>query len=561
VKKTVKQKDNHYISAKESRNIAKNNIKTIKALQKKRASYKKEDYLTEMRDERNVVEFDNLHTYFYTDNGTVKAVNGVSFDIPQGSTVGVVGESGCGKSVTSLSLMQLVQGPMGQIVEGSIRFRSTVRTPVGTEPIMVPKRAEGKTVLDENGNPVMEPKLNRFGKKCYRIVKNEVNKVDEIGTKEEVTEKTDTETQKTKFELPFKIETVMTEKKENGETVLDESGNPVMEPKLNRFGKKCYRIVKNTDFKLPPLPIKIETVMTEKKEEGEIILDEGGNPVMVQALNKHGKPRTRKIFEEHEEVYDIAKMPVGAMASIRGREISMIFQEPMTSLNPVFTIGMQLDEVTLLHVDGADKETAKERSIEMLKLVGIAMPEHVYKSYPHQLSGGMRQRVMIAMALCCNPKLIIADEPTTALDVTIQAQILDLLRSVKDKISGSIMLITHDLGVIAEMVDYVVVMYAGRVVEKGTVSEIFKNPLHPYTIGLQKSKPVVGKEVDRLYSIPGNVPNPINMPATCYFKDRCDRKCASCNGEYPGMIQVTPTHFVACHLYDNQVDFGGKRDE
>ena len=173
------------------------------------------------------------------------------------------------------------------------------------------------------------------------------------------------------------------------------------------------------------------------------------------------------------------------MSKIRGREIAMIFQEPMTSLNPVFTIGNQIDEVTLLHVDGADKQMAKEKSIEMLKLVGIAMPEHVYKSYPHELSGGMRQRVMIAMALCCNPKLIIADEPTTALDVTIQAQILDLLRDVKDKISGSIMLITHDLGVIAEMVDYVVVMYAGRVVEKGTVQEIFKNPMHPYTIGLQ----------------------------------------------------------------------------
>lgn len=420
------EKNKHYISSKESRNIAKENIRTIKALQKKRASYKKEDYVTTMRDERNVVEFDNLHTYFYTDNGTVKAVNGVSFDIPQGSTVGVVGESGCGKSVTSLSLMQLVQGPMGQIVDGSIRFRSTVRTPVGTEPIM-------KEKVDENGN---------------------------------------------------------------------------------------------------------------------VVLDENGQPVMVQALNKRGKPRYKKVFEEREEVYDIAKMPISAMSSIRGREIAMIFQEPMTSLNPVFTIGNQLDEVTLLHVDGADKETAKERSIEMLKLVGIAMPEHVYKSYPHQLSGGMRQRVMIAMALCCNPKLIIADEPTTALDVTIQAQILDLLRSVKDKISGSIMLITHDLGVIAEMVDYVVVMYAGRVVEKGTVQEIFKNPMHPYTIGLQKSKPVVGKEVDRLYSIPGNVPNPINMPSTCYFKDRCNMKCDRCNADYPEMIQVSPTHFVACHLYD-----------
>ncbi len=428
LKKEKAQKNKHYISAKESRQIAKDNAHQIRVLQKRRASYKREDYLTEMRDDNNIVEFDNLCTYFFTDNGVVKAVNGVSFDIPRGSTVGVVGESGCGKSVTSLSLMQLVQGPMGQIVSGSIRFRSTVRTPIGEEPIMVEKK-------DEDGNP---------------------------------------------------------------------------------------------------------------------IYDLFGNPIMVQAVNKKGKPRVKKIYEEHEEVYDVTKMPIKDMSKIRGREIAMIFQEPMTSLNPVFTVGYQLDEVTLLHVDGADKELAKEKSIEMLKLVGIAMPEHVYKSYPHQLSGGMRQRVMIAMALCCNPKLIIADEPTTALDVTIQAQILDLLREVKDKISGSIMLITHDLGVIAEMVDYVVVMYAGRVVEKGTVREIFKNPMHPYTIGLQKSKPVVGKEVDRLYSIPGNVPNPINMLSTCYFKDRCNMKCAKCKGDYPEMIQVSPTHFVACHLYDDK---------
>ena len=349
-KEKTTDKNKHYITAKESRNIAKQNLRTIKQLKKKRAAYTKDDYITEMKDDRNVVEFDDLHTYFFTDNGVVKAVNGVSFDIPQGSTVGVVGESGCGKSVTSLSLMQLVQGPMGQIVDGSIRFRSTQRKVVGTEEITEP-------VLDENGN------------------------------------------QK-----------------------LDENGEPMVKP----------------------------------------------------SLDKHGKVRHKKIFEESEVVYDIAKTPISEMSKIRGREIAMIFQEPMTSLNPVFTIGNQLDEVTLLHVDGADKQTAKEKSIEMLKLVGIAMPEHVYKSYPHELSGGMRQRVMIAMALCCNPKLIIADEPTTALDVTIQAQILDLLRDVKNKISGSIMLITHDLGVIAEMVDYVVVMYAGRVVEKGTVQEISK---------------------------------------------------------------------------------------
>ena len=172
--------------------------------------------------------------------------------------------------------------------------------------------------------------------------------------------------------------------------------------------------------------------------------------------------------------------------------------------------------------------------------------------FPHELSGGMRQRVMIAMALACNPRLIIADEPTTALDVTIQAQILDILRNLKNKINSSIMLITHDLGVIAEMADYVVVMYAGRVIEKGTVHDIFKNPSHPYTIGLMNSKPVVNKIVDRLYSIPGKVPNPVNMPNYCYFKDRCDRCINACEGEYPQEIRLSETHVVSCYRYDER---------
>lgn len=427
MKKTDKK--NLYIDAKESRDIARENRRMIKEIQKRRASYKREDYLTEMKDPENIVEFDDLHTYFFTDNGVVKAVNGVSFSIPKGSTVGVVGESGCGKSVTSLSLMQLVQAPMGQIVSGSIRFRSMAREKIGTEPVMVPKK-------DEHGDPV---------------------------------------------------------------------------------------------------------------------LDEAGKPVMTELRNRFGKVKMKPVYREHEEVVDIAKMPIDDMATVRGREIAMIFQEPMTSLNPVFTVGQQLDEMSLFHVPGTTKEMAREHSIDMLRMVGIAMPERIYTYYPHQLSGGMRQRVMIAMALCCNPRLIIADEPTTALDVTIQAQILDLLREVKDKISGSILLITHDLGVIAEMVDYVVVMYSGRVVERGTVQEIFKNPLHPYTIGLQKSKPAVGKHVDRLYSIPGNVPNPVNMRDHCYFRNRCDKRCEACLGGYPPMVQVSPTHFVACYCAEDIV--------
>ena len=247
---------------------------------------------------------------------------------------------------------------------------------------------------------------------------------------------------------------------------------------------------------------------------------------------------------------DLLKEDKKGMRKIRGREVAMIFQEPMTSLNPVFRIGAQIDEVIALHEgEGKTKEDIKKRTIEMLEMVGIANSEGVYAMYPHELSGGMRQRVMIAMALACNPKIIIADEPTTALDVTIQAQILDLLRSLKDRINSSIMLITHDLGVIAEMADYVVVMYAGRVVEKGTVEEIFAHPSHPYTIGLMASKPVVGKKVDRLYSIPGKVPNPVDMPNYCYFKDRCELQLPCCSGEYPCEISLSPTHKVSCYRY------------
>ncbi len=422
--KKKKEGNSHYISSAESKRIMKENAKSIKYYEKrKKRKVVEEEFLTQMQDEKNVIEFENLHTYFFSDAGVVKAVNGVTFSIPAGSTVGVVGESGCGKSVTSLSLMQLVQGPSGQIVDGSIRF-----------------------------------KTNAF--------------------------------------------------------------------KLDEKGKK--------------IPV------YETNEDGTVKTDAKGKPIF--AKNELGG----NLYEMEEKVVDIAKMPIEAMRSIRGRELSMIFQEPMTSLNPVFTIGNQLDEVAFLHIEGISKENAKARSIEMLNLVGIADAERVYQKFPHELSGGMRQRVMIAMALLCNPKLIIADEPTTALDVTIQAQILDLLREIKKKINGSIMLITHDLGVVAEMADYVVVMYAGKVIEMGTAEDIFDNPLHPYTIGLQKSKPTVDGEVDKLYCIPGFVPNPVNMPNYCYFRDRCERCTAQCAGEYPAYVQVSPTHKVACYLYNQE---------
>lgn len=444
-KEQNKNKKAHYLSKKESREIARENQRMVRLLEKnKRRKAEESEYTSVLKDPANIVEFENLHTYFFTDSGISRAVNGVSFSVPEGSVVGIVGESGCGKSVTSLSLMRLVQAPQGQIVQGEIRFKSS------------------------------EYKLGKDGK-------------------------------------PIPI--YVTEPDGNG-------GNRIiMEAKRDRHGIK--------------------------------IADKDGNPVMVPVQKRDESGVL--CYEMVEKVYDIAKMPISEMSRIRGRQISMIFQEPMTSLNPVFTVGNQLDEVTLLHIPGANKQEAKRRSLEMLELVGIAMPERVYKSFPHEISGGMRQRVMIAMALACNPRLIIADEPTTALDVTIQAQILDLLRDVRKKLKGSIMLITHDLGVIAEMADYVYVMYAGKVVESGTVYEIFKNPLHPYTIGLQKSKPVVGKTVDELYSIPGQVPNPINMPDYCYFKERCDRCEEKCNGTYPEFIWVTPTHGVACYRYTEGV--------
>ena len=381
-----------YLTLKESRKIIKHNVKQMRYYE--RLKKKKVDvsyYSGKMKDPNNVIEIENLETNFFTDNGTVKSVNGVSFSIPKSKIIGVVGESGCGKSVTSLSIMQLVQAPQGQIVGGSIRFNSD-----------------------------------------------------------------------------------------------------------------------------------------EKDADGDNIS------------------------------YDIAKMPMKDMYKIRGKDITMIFQEPMTSLNPVFTIGYQLDEVMFIHYPETTKEQAKAHSIEMLNQVGISMPERVYNSYPHELSGGMRQRVMIAMALAGNPKLIIADEPTTALDVTIQAQILELLKDIQKRSGCAIMLITHDLGVIAEMADEVVVMYAGRVIEKGTVREVFHNPLHPYTIGLQKSKPLINSNTNEpLYSIPGQVPNPINMPDTCFFRGRCNKCIKKCSGKYPSEVYVSDTHMVACYLYDKE----GKENE
>ncbi len=321
----------------------------------------------------NLLEVKNLKTYFFTDGGVVKSVDDVSFNGKPGKTLGVVGESGCGKSITSLSIMQLVETPPGKIVGGEIIY--------------------------------------------------------------------------------------------NGENLLN-------------------------------------------KDKDE-------------------------------------------MRKIRGGEIAMIFQEPMTSLNPVFTVGQQIMEALMIHTD-MDKTKAKERAIEMLKLVRIPLAEKRFNEYPHQLSGGMRQRVMIAMALSCNPKLLICDEPTTALDVTIQAQILDLINELKEKLGTSIMMITHDLGVIAEVADDVMVMYAGKIVEYGTADQIFETPMHPYTHGLMNCIPKLNdEEENRLHVIPGMVPSPDRMPKGCAFGPRCSEAKKICEEKMPELMEVNGQK-VRCFKYTSE---------
>ncbi|CKF90323.1 MULTISPECIES: ABC transporter ATP-binding protein [Bacillus] len=323
---------------------------------------------------KSVVELKDLQTHFQTEEGTVKAVNHVSFSVREGETVCVVGESGCGKSVTALSIMGLI-AESGSVVGGDILY-------------------EGKSLLG----------------------------------------------------------------------------------------------------------------MKEKE-----------------------------------------------LRSLRGNDIAMIFQEPMTSLNPVFTVGEQIVE-TLREHELLSKNEAYKKAIELIRKVGIARADEIVHSYPHELSGGMLQRIMIAVALSCNPKLLIADEPTTALDVTIQAQILDLLRQVKEEFKTSILLITHDLGVVAEMADYVVVMYGGKVIEEAPVLEIFQNPKHPYTKGLLKSKPVMGKRIDKLYSIPGQVPNLVGLGEFCYFSGRCEHCMEICEKEAPNLNVNDENHKVACWLYEERAE-------
>ncbi|MGC6508340.1 MAG: ABC transporter ATP-binding protein [Myxococcota bacterium] len=315
-----------------------------------------------------LVELRNLRTHFFTDMGVAKSVDGVSYAVRRGKTLGVVGESGCGKSVTALSIMGLIPQPPGKIVEGQILFKGQ----------------------------------------------------------------------------------------------------------------------------------------------------------------------------------DLTKIDKESLRQLRGNDIAMIFQEPMTSLNPVYTVGDQITESILNHEKGTSPQAARERAINLLEEVGIPSPEKRVDEYPHQMSGGMRQRVMIAMSLACSPELLIADEPTTALDVTIQAQILELLNKLQEERGTAIIMITHDLGVVAETCDDVVVMYAGKVAEKADVFELFENPAHPYTIALFKSLPDLAVDGDSLYTIPGMVPSAYDFPEGCRFRDRCAFASDACLEE-PPIEEVAPGHQIACH--------------
>ena len=290
-----------------------------------------------------------------------------------------------------------------------------------------------------------------------------------------------------------------------------------------------------------------------KKGETVCVVGESGCGKSITAMSIMGLVSKDTGFNDGGEILfegkDLVKATDAEMRSIRGKDIAMIFQEPMSSLNPTFTIGFQVMEPLILH-EGLDKKTARKRAIGLLEEVGIPRANEIVDCYPHELSGGMRQRVMIAMGLACKPKLLIADEPTTALDVTIQAQILDLMRKIKKDLNTSILLITHDLGVVAEMADYVVVMYAGKVVEEGGVMEIFKNPSHPYTKGLLKSKPIITERKEELYSIPGQVPNPVGIPDSCYFSERCECCKPECKNTIPHLRLIEDNHKVACWLYE-----------
>lgn len=312
-----------------------------------------------------------------------------------------------------------------------------------------------------------------------------------------------------------------------------------------------------TDFKLRKGTVHAVDDMSFSIDKGEIlaIVGESGSGKSVASLSimklisDPGKITAGEIIFKGN---DLVNMPASEMRKIRGDQISMIFQEPMTSLNPVHRIKDQLMESIMEHMKLSPKDALK-RTIEMLDLVGIPSPEKRANDYPHQMSGGMRQRVMIAMALSCHPELLIADEPTTALDVTIQAQILELLYGLREKLNMAVLLITHDLGVVAEAADRVIVMYCGKIMEEADVETLFTSPKHPYTVGLMESIPKIEENLERLYMIKGMVPNPLRMPKGCPFSDRCDRTMEKCSEHMPALIKRDNTS-VRCFLYSDEVE-------
>lgn len=275
----------------------------------------------------------------------------------------------------------------------------------------------------------------------------------------------------------------------------------------------------------------------------------GKSATAMSIMGLHDAAATEVDGSVYFEGKDLLNMKKNAFRMIRGNDLAMIFQEPMTSLNPILTIGEQLMEPLREHQLLTKKE-AKKRAIELIELVGIGRSASIFKSYPHQLSGGMLQRVMIAIALSCDPKLLIADEPTTALDVTIQAQILNLLQGLKEERDMGLLFITHDLGVVAEIADYVLVMYAGKIVEHAPVVDLFKAPKHPYTKGLLAAKPMLNERKEMLYTIPGQVPNLVDLAASCYFSDRCGDCFAPCLTSAPPLRKISNDHAVACWLYE-----------
>lgn len=459
-----------------------------------------------MKKQDILVEIENLVINFYTYNGIVRAIDGVDLIINKGETFGLVGETGCGKSVTAKAIMQLILSPPGKIEDGSVFF--------------------------------LEP--------------------GEVRKKRKIFEK---EAQKWYDNLPV-------EKKKE---------------------EICY---------LPKKFMGIKRGRREKKEIDEVELILKRRRIPGSLKNRYMKEKTKRVKTGNatqqtakdalSNRYDLLKKPDEYMQKIRGRFISMIFQEPMSALNPVITVGDQIAEAILLHrtkelskrlyrrtknrmfsliannptsfhirimaklpiINRFNKllyEEAIKEAVEMLRIVRIPDPEDIVARYPHELSGGMQQRVMIAMALSCNPHLLIADEPTTALDVTIQAQILKLMNDLKSDSERSILLITHNLAVVAETCDRVGVMYAGSMVEIADVRTIFKSPLHPYTLALMKSLPSLKAESEELSTIRGSVPNLIYPPTGCRFHPRCDFATDSCGEEPPQLVEVEKGHFIACH--------------